>query len=372
MLSRHDDYPIHQTPEPLAHASTSDRNFYDRYWFNGFSRDGDVFFGVALGLYPNRSVMDAAFSVVREGRQYALHASRLAPSERGETCVGPLRIEVLEPMRILRVCVEPNGTGLECDLVFRARTVPVEEPRVTLRHQGRVLMDSTRFTQFGSWTGSLAIDATRIDLAAEHVLGTRDRSWGIRPVGERVASAPVPSPQFFWLWTPLHFEDHCILIGLNEAEDGGVQHANGVIIPAYRSQEEIPAGDDPRVQPARAIEHRVSWAKGTRRAQRAKLELTPQNGSTHTISLEPMLTFQMLGLGYLHPEWGHGMWKGEEALAGESWELSELNPLDPRHIHVQQLCRARMGKLEGIGVLEQLVIGPHRPSGFTALFDGAT
>jgi hypothetical protein len=79
----------------------------------------------------------------------------------------------------------------------------------------------------------------------------------------------------------------------------------------------------------------------------------------------------MLGIGYLHPEWGHGLWKGEAALAAERWQLADLAPLDPRHIHVQQLCRARCGPDEGIGVLEQLVLGPHTPSGFTSLFDGA-
>ena len=35
-LSKGDDYPIHQTPEPVAYAGT-DRNFYDRYFFNGYS-----------------------------------------------------------------------------------------------------------------------------------------------------------------------------------------------------------------------------------------------------------------------------------------------------------------------------------------------
>jgi hypothetical protein len=35
MLSRYDDYPVHQTPEPIAQPATTDRNVYDRYWFNG-------------------------------------------------------------------------------------------------------------------------------------------------------------------------------------------------------------------------------------------------------------------------------------------------------------------------------------------------
>ena len=49
MLSRLDDFPIHQTAEPVAHPATGDRNHYDRYWFNGYSDDGDFYFGVAMG-----------------------------------------------------------------------------------------------------------------------------------------------------------------------------------------------------------------------------------------------------------------------------------------------------------------------------------
>jgi hypothetical protein len=65
------------------------------------------------------------------------------------------------------------------------------------------------------------------------------------------------------------------------------------------------------------------------------------------------------------------MWKGEEAVDGESWTVAELDPVDPRHIHVQQLCRALMGARTGVGVLEQLVLGPHAPSGFTSILDPA-
>ena len=37
MLSKGDDYPIHQTPEPIAYVA-GQRNFYDRYFFSlGFS-----------------------------------------------------------------------------------------------------------------------------------------------------------------------------------------------------------------------------------------------------------------------------------------------------------------------------------------------
>ena len=95
MLTRFDDYPIHQTPEPVAQPYSGDRNFYDRYFFNGYAKDGSCFFAAAMGLYPNRRVMDASFSVVAGGRQWALRASRLAPSERTETTVGPITVTVI-------------------------------------------------------------------------------------------------------------------------------------------------------------------------------------------------------------------------------------------------------------------------------------
>ena len=102
----------------------------------GFSRAGDLYLGVAMGLYPNRRVMDAGFTVVHGGRQHALHASRLAPVERTETRVGPIAVEVVEAMRVLRVRVARNAHGLEADLLFRARTPAVEEPRYVRRFDG--------------------------------------------------------------------------------------------------------------------------------------------------------------------------------------------------------------------------------------------
>jgi pyruvate dehydrogenase E1 component alpha subunit len=45
MLTKGDEYPIHQTAEPIAYSGT-DRNFYDRYFFNGYKDDGSDFFAV--------------------------------------------------------------------------------------------------------------------------------------------------------------------------------------------------------------------------------------------------------------------------------------------------------------------------------------
>ena len=373
MLNRHDDFPIHQTPDPVAAPVTGDRNVYDRYFFNGYSRDGALYFAAAMGLYPNRSVLDASFSVVRGGVQTSVHASRRAPLERTETRVGPIAVEVLDAMRSLRLTVADNETGVRAELRFGARTVAVEEPRFTRRSGTRVMMDSTRFTQWGSWEGFVEVGGERIEVASSQVLGTRDRSWGVRPVGEPEGGAPGGTPQFFWLWAPLHFDDLCAHFDVVEDGEGRVENSNGSVIPvlAGPADEVIDYGETIATK-MKSVSHRIRWRAGTRRAESAEISLVSYGNEEQVVALEPMLTFQMLGLGYLHPEWGHGRWQGEELVGGEEWKLADLNPLDPRHIHIQELCRARMGGREGIGILEQLVIGPHRPSGFQGLFDGAS
>jgi hypothetical protein len=59
MLSSMDDYPLHQIAEPIRFVGTSDRNFYDRYYFNLHASSDDLFMVMGLRQYPNLAVQDA-------------------------------------------------------------------------------------------------------------------------------------------------------------------------------------------------------------------------------------------------------------------------------------------------------------------------
>ncbi len=358
MLTKADDYPIHQTPEPVAHVGTSDRNFYDRYFFNGYARDGSVYFAAALGSYPNRQVTDAAFNVVYRGRQYVLRASRLCGPERMETRVGPVSVEVTTPLERLRLAVDPNPWGISGDLVFTRRAPVLEEPRFLRRIDGRIFMDYTRLTQHGEWTGTLLVDGQRIDVGAERFWGSRDRSWGIRPVGERDAGVPSFPLQFFWLWAPVNFEDLCTHFDVNEDAEGEQWHAAGMVVPRGGALEHC-----------KSVGYRLHMQPGTRHASSAEVMLRRGAGEELIVALKPLYNFYMVGLGYGHPQWGHGMFVGENEVAGESWTLSEVDAGVPLHLHVQAICEATLGPRRGIGVLEQLILGPHKPTGFEELFD---
>lgn len=366
MLTKADDFPIHQTAEPIAYAGT-DRNFYDRYFFNGYSPDGSVFFAAALGVYPALNVMDGAFCVVVDGVQHNLRVSRILHMERMDTRVGPLAVSVVEPLHSLRVRVEPNEHGITADIVFTSRAEAIEEPRFTYRIGPRTVMDYTRLTQNGSYTGWIDVKGKRIEVD-DRFLGTRDRSWGVRPVGasDSQAVAPARPPQFYWLWAPMNFEDRITLFHNNADETGKPWNMHAVMAPTG-------SGDADHMK---SCASRVIYKPGTRHALSATISMTDEHGQDYAIELKPKWNFFMSGLGYTHPEWGHGRLHGELRVGYDCYETSKVNTSEFHFLHVQAFSHATLkgpnGLVrEGCGVLEQLVIGAHKPSGFTGLQDMA-
>lgn len=365
MLSKADEYPIHQTPDPIAYSGT-DRNFYDRYFFNGHSRDGRVFFGVAMGIYPHLNIIDASFSVRIGERQYNLRASRHLNMERMDTFVGPIRVEVVEPLRSLRVVVEDNEHGIAADLTFTGRHFPFEEQRTTKRVGPRILQDVTRMTQMGRYTGWLSAGGQEIAFGEDDpALGVRDRSWGIRAVGERDPQAPVPAQemQVWWYWLPVHFDDSVMLFLLNEDGDGKVWN-RGLLTCAD--------GGEAVHWPEAKLD--VNLKPGTRWPTHARVSARDEDGRACTIEIEPGEKFFMSGLGYMHPEWNHGRNKGELAIGYDEIATGEVGKYAPPFHHVQAFANVTVtaqggAAKRGVGSFEYIIIGRHAPTGLTSLFD---
>ena len=368
MLTAFDDYPIHQAGVPIAHTGSSDLNFYDRYFFNGYNRSGStvapLYFGVALGLYPNRHVSDAAFSVVRGDEQLSVFASGRAPLDRSlATKVGPIRVEIVEALHIIDVFVDAPQQGLRAELRFTSRSRAIEEPHFFQRIGVRTFFDYTRLTQFGGWSGWIEIDGDRTEVLSVEFCGSRDRSWGIRPVGEAAPTgAPVGEPQFFWLWAPVNFATLATHFDVNEYGDGRRWHEVGAV-----------ALDGNEAAMMRSVDYRIEWEPGSRWARSFSYDLIDWNGEVHTVSMVPVATFMMRGIGYGHPERTHGRWLGEAVVAGERITLPVANPCDRDTVHIQALCTAEYrrpdGSIEvGTGILEQLALGVH-PTGLTGILD---
>jgi hypothetical protein len=179
-------------------------------------------------------------------------------------------------------------------------------------------------------------------------------------------------PQVFFLWTPIHWQDRCSLVGIFEDQDGRMWHWDGALLPAYESPAAIPGVEDPGTRHLVAVDHELRYVPGTRRASHAKIGMVEVGGRRRVADLEPLLCFRMKGIGYTHPEWGHGVWKGDLAVGGESWKCDEVDPMALDCQHIQQVVRARLDDgEEGVGVLEQIAFGPHARYGFKEFLDPA-
>ena len=152
MLSPMDDTLLHQVPETFRHVGTSDRNFYDRFYFNMHASSDELFVVMGMGQYPNLGVQDG-FVLVRQGRKHRVLRGSRVIGGRMDTSVGPMRVEVIEGLKKVRFIVEPNEHGIEMDVCWEGAIPAFEEPRQLVRKYGRILFDTMRFTQTGCWTG---------------------------------------------------------------------------------------------------------------------------------------------------------------------------------------------------------------------------
>ena len=185
MLSSMDDYPLHQIAEAIRYVGTSDRNFYDRYYFNLHGSSDELF--MVMGLGPVPEPRRAGRLRVRDARGHAPRRARVARARRSH---GHDRRAV--PRR--------GDRGPEA----RALHPRAERAQPRLRpHVGRAR--SRRSSSRGSTSASTAACSStpcasrrpaagrarsrsatrRFAVTPDRWWGTRDRSWGVRPVGEQ-------------------------------------------------------------------------------------------------------------------------------------------------------------------------------------------
>ncbi len=190
MLGPMDEYPVNQIPQPIAWPGSSDRNFYDRCYFNAHDRSGDIMVITGLGYYPNLGVKDAFLLVRRGDTQTAVHLSDALDQDRLHQHVGNYRIEVNEPLHKLRIILDETE-GIAADLSWEGLFDVVQEQRHVLRAGNKVTLDAQRFAQLGSWRGHLEIDGEMITVDPSVWIGYSSRglmAMALRPPLPRGAS----------------------------------------------------------------------------------------------------------------------------------------------------------------------------------------
>ena len=202
---------------------------------------------------------------------------------------------------------------------------------------------------------------------ARPLLG-RSRPWA-RGTARNLAP-PVP-PQFFWLWSPTNFKTGGFFFHTNDDGRGRAWNRRAVWQPDGASRRrhiddaEVPAGD-------------VETGDATRNPAPSVVTIGIRRASARSSPTRRVYEFYMLGLGYGHPKWGHGLNHGR---AGRGAGGPQARPASIRACPTICMCRRcasvtyreASGRIEETGraVFEQLAIGPHAPSGFKSMLDMA-
>ncbi|MFP5220253.1 MAG: hypothetical protein ACLGIG_11075 [Actinomycetes bacterium] len=350
-----DEYAVHQAPVSLAHPATSDRNFYDRCIFHALDPSGDRMLVVGGGVYPNLGVEDGYAALRTGSRQTTVRASGALREDRLQLSVGPLAVDVVDPLRSLRV--RCDAEALSYDLTWAAVSPAFDESLHVMRDGiGRTLLEGCRFAQTGSWTGTL----TTSDGTAEvdGWVGTRDRSWGIRPVGAaEPAGRPSDMAGFWWLWVPLRFDDFTLMTIVQEQPDG------------FRSLcDALRVGHGGTVEQLGWPEVEIRYASGTRHPLGAVLRFS----RGLVVEVETRVGVALaVGCGYGgDPDWAHGSWRGG------SWTETVEHDYDDDAVRgraafsvVDHWASARVVSgpgqgQQGVGVFEHASMGRHDPTGF--------
>ena len=357
-----DEFPLHQAPLPIAWADSSDRNFYDRCYFNAHDRTGDLMLITGLGYYPNLGTKDAYLLISRGGKHTAIHCSDLIDQDRLNQKVGPYSLEVIEPLQKIRLVLEETD-GVAVDLTWEGTCPVVQEHRHVLRSGSRVTLDAQRFAQLGSWSGTIHLDGEEITVDPETWLGSRDRSWGIRPVGEAEPAGAPADPPFegmWWLYVPMQFKDYAIVLIIQEDPDG------------FRT-----LNDCSRVWPDGRVEQLgwplvdIHYESGTRTPTGATITCTTPDGKPLVLEVESRLAVPLhVGGGYGgDPDWTHGTWKGEDFTERLDYDMAD-EAVQGRFMFgcVDHVGRATVDGEEGFCLFEHFCIGRHDPTGFTDFF----
>jgi hypothetical protein len=329
VLTPLDDTLRHVLATTFDHAGTSDPRFFDRYWFAIYDPEGtDLALNTGMCSYLNMNVIDGYAAMIQDGRQHNVRVAgalrpQLFESPAEVTSVGPLRAEVIEPFRNLRLTLDGGrDDGMAFDLEWTATLAPHEEDQHFSRIRGRVNQDYRRYNQSGRVDGWIELGGRRTEV--RDWWGGRDHSWGVRT--DVAGGEPVTGPEeprngrsgFLWTWLIFGTADAGGYVQLQELPDGSAIHSEGMIRWADGAQ-----------IVSKEVSLDFDLLPGTRRFAEATWTLHRASGpgaGDWTLRVRPISrSLSMLGLGYsmgYADGRGFGVWRGDEHVESDTYDVS--------------------------------------------------
>jgi hypothetical protein len=312
----------HQVADTFAVVGSTDPAWTEKVCAMAAARDGSLQLGFGLGKYTNRNVMDAYAGISRGVEQVTVRASRRLAPEPERTVIGPVRYEIVDPLRAIRFVLEPNDCQpISFDWLFEGIVPPFVEERTHNRAGYRVSAELVRYHQTGTCTGWVEVHGERTQLDADSWVSTRDHSWGVRygvgvPPTDVEPAPGAPGASFEFLWSPslLQRPDgtrYAIWLEWSRTKAPGFvrEHGHGTV--------EHPDG---RVEHLVALAPELSYDPVNRRLRGGRVVATMADGTTRPLELEAVSdTGFHLGAGLYFGFDGHfhGEWRGDLVVDGE-------------------------------------------------------
>lgn len=206
-----DELLCHQITDTFGVVGSSDLAWTEKVCAMAVARDGSLQLGFGLGKYPNRDVMDGYAGCSRGVEQITVRASRRLTPALEATVIGPIRYEVVEPLRRVRFVLEPNDEQpVAFDWTFTAALPCALEERTHQRNlaRTRVSAELVRYHQIGTASGWVELDGARTHFGDDEWISTRDHSWGLRydvgrPIEDVEQVDPLAGLGFRMIWSPI-------------------------------------------------------------------------------------------------------------------------------------------------------------------------
>jgi hypothetical protein len=349
LLTEHDDLFVHQSQHVLAQPATTDMRFFERCYFNVHDQQGEFSMCIGLGSYPNLNTMDG-FAVGVTENDPQQHNARFFRELHGDPTrleVGALHLDIVEPMRRWRLRMDANAYDIDFELEMQARFAPWDA-RLHATHEGVLVFDYATFVQAVTYRGRIRIGERTIE--SDDLVGCRDRSFGLRPVGGIPMPAGASRPFGSHYWLNPQFEDSAYFVLYTENNDGDQISIDGGI-----------AGGKYDGRRFVALEHDLTLRDGIRVHREGVMRLTDDTGHVHELRTQAALPgIYLLGAGYFSKQ-GKPLGDHEE---GEKFDVASDDPDVLRHYLADSgadqpalYTLSETGE-QGYGMLE-ISFGPH-------------
>lgn len=311
MLSKYDDYLIHQTDRELTEIASNDPNWEEAIYFNIHDRSGEFSAVCGLDIFPNAQYVAGWLTVLHDGEHFSSFSAGPLGNWREELRAGTMSFAIVEPMQEWRLELADESIGVQAVLNFRARCPAYHFRPIHHEHAGQVVFSQSYYNQAGLYHGSFTLG----DRVFTDLWGLRARRWGV------LAAGSLP----FYNWLSIELPSRCITAWQLETPEGENLYCDGAVVT-----------EQGEVTPITSIGHEWVLLPGARHPARARLDLTPAAGETVRVECRE------LGSHFIGAP--PGRWSESDPAALAAAAGSALS--------IEEYCEFMIGEERGIGIFD--------------------